>query len=65
MKKELSSCYFNSDDDVIAAVDHFLEVQDTDIYKEGICMLHDHWTMCVNVWGDYAEIESFYLRPWI
>lgn len=65
MKEELSICYFNSDDDIIAAVDHFLEVQDTDIYKERICMLHDHWTTCVNASRDYAEIHSFDLRPWI
>ncbi len=30
MKKELSGRHFNSDDDVIIAEDHFLEVQECD-----------------------------------
>lgn len=35
MKKELS----DTNDDVIPAVDHFLEVQDIDFDKERICLL--------------------------
>lgn len=44
MKKKQSGCHFESYDDSIVAVDHFLEVQDTKYYKEGIHMLHDRWT---------------------
>lgn len=40
--------YFDSDDDVITAGDHFLEVQDAEFYNIGIHMLH----------------ESLYLQPW-
>ncbi|XP_028270394.1 histone-lysine N-methyltransferase SETMAR-like [Parambassis ranga] len=56
MKKELSGRHVDSDDDIIAAVDHFLEVQNADFYTEGIRMLHERWTKCVNVGGDYIEI---------
>lgn len=35
-KMELSSINFDSDDEVIAAVNHFLKVLDTDFCKEGI-----------------------------
>lgn len=40
LKKELSGRHFDSDDDVMAASDPFLEVQDSDFFKEGICMLY-------------------------
>lgn len=72
MNKELSVCHFGSDNDIITAVDHFLEVQDADFYTEGICMLHDSWNKFVNLEGNYvvktnelgfSKIESFHLRP--
>lgn len=44
MKREHSGSHVDSNDDVVAAVDHFLKVLDVDFYKEGICMLHDSWT---------------------
>ena len=55
MKKELSGHHFRTDDDVIQAVNHFLDTQDADFYKDGIRMLHDRWTKCVNLRGDYVE----------
>ncbi len=33
IKKKPSSSNFDSDNDIIAVVDHFLEVQDTDVNK--------------------------------
>ena len=41
IKKELSGHHFGRYDDVMNAVDHF--------------RLHDCWTKCVNVEGEYAE----------
>lgn len=35
MKKGLSGCNFDSDDDVITAIDHILKVRDAKFYKEG------------------------------
>lgn len=42
MKEELTGRHIDSDDDLITAVNYFLEVQDDDLYKGGIHMLHDH-----------------------
>ncbi len=54
MKRELGGRHFDSDDDVIAAVDHFPWVHDADFYKEGggIYMLHYQRTKFVNIEGD-------------
>lgn len=38
--------------DDILAVDHFLSVQDTDFYKEGIQTLHEHWANYLNAEED-------------
>ena len=46
MKKELIGHNFATYDDVMNAVDHFLRDQ------HGL-LLHDHWTKCVNIGGDY------------
>ena len=55
MKMELSGHHFARDDDVMNAEDHFLRDHNDTFYKEGIPLLHDHWTKCVNVGGDYVE----------
>ena len=49
MKKEFGGHYF-ARYDVMNAVD-----QNGAIYTEGIRLLHDRWTNCVNVGGDYVE----------
>ena len=51
MKKELGGHHFATDDDVMNAVDHFLSDQNDAVYTEGIRLLHDRWTKCVNVGG--------------
>ena len=55
IKKQLHDHHFARDDDVMNTVDHFLRVQNGAFYTEGICLLHDCWTKCVNVGGDYAS----------
>ena len=52
MKKELSGHHFGRDDDVMNAVDHFLRDENGAFYTEGIRLLQDRWTKCVNVGED-------------
>ena len=55
IKKELGGHHFVTDDDVMNVVDHFLRAQNGAFYAEAILLLHDRWTKCVNVGGDYVE----------
>ena len=55
MKKELGGHHFATDYDVMNAVDHFLRALNGTFYTEGIHLLHDRWTKCVNVGEDYVE----------
>ena len=59
MKKELRGHNFARSDDAMNAVDHFLRDQNGAFYTEGIRLLHDCWTKCVNIGGDYVEKLDF------
>ena len=50
MKNELGCHHFDRDDDMHSVV-HFLRDQNGTIYTEEILLLHNRWTMCVNVGG--------------
>ena len=55
MKKKLGDHHFTTDDDVMNAVDHYLRPKMALFYIEGIRLLYDHWTKCVNVGAYYVE----------
>ena len=57
MKKEPRGHNF-ARDDVINAVDNFLRNQNSTLYTEEIHPLHDCWTKCVNVGGDYVDVTN-------
>ena len=55
IKKELGGLNFGRGDDVMNAVDHFMKDQNGTFYTEGINLLHDRWTRCVNIGGNCVE----------
>ncbi|XP_048259430.1 histone-lysine N-methyltransferase SETMAR-like [Haliotis rufescens] len=55
LKRHLAGTHFQSDDDVITAVNNFLSDQEVDLYKSGIMALQHCWQKCVDLKGDYVE----------
>ena len=55
LKTAISSTHFRSDDDVIHAVDDFLNGQEKDFFKSGIEALKQRWQRCIDTDGDYVE----------
>ena len=55
MKNELRGRKFEADEDVMEAVDDFLEEQDAEWYRRGLQKLEQRWTKCIDVRGDYVE----------
>ena len=55
LKTAISSTHFQSDDDVIHAVDDFLNGQEKDFFKSGIDALKHCWQKCIDTEGDYVE----------
>ena len=54
MTKELGGYQFPRVDEVMNAVDYFLRDQNGALYTDGIRLLDDRWSKCVNLGGDYV-----------
>lgn len=55
LKSVLRGQRFESDDDVMHAVETFLQEQTLDFYTEGLSKLESRWHKCIEVGGDYVE----------
>ena len=55
LKRELRGRIFESDDEVIAAVEEFFEEKNESYFTTGIQKLQDRWLRCVEKNGDYFE----------
>lgn len=55
LKSELRGHHFRTDDEVIHAVEEYLQAQDASFFQEGIGMLERRWTKCIEVRGEYVE----------
>ena len=55
LKSYLCGNHLATDDDVIIAVNEYLEDQTSKFYEEGTKKLHDRWTKCVDLEGNYVE----------
>ena len=55
LKTAISGSHFQSDDDVIHAVDDFLNGQEKDFFKSGTETLKHCWQKCKDTEGDYVE----------
>ena len=55
LKTAISGTHFQSDDDVIHAVDNFLNGQEKDFFKNGTEALKHRWQKCIDTEGDYVE----------
>ena len=55
MKSYLPGRHFENDDDIICAVEEFLEDQDTIFFRDGISMFEYRWTNSVGVKENYTE----------
>ena len=55
LKKAISGTHFQSYDDVIHAVEDFLDSQEQDIFISGIEDLQHSWQKCLDIEGNYVE----------
>jgi histone-lysine N-methyltransferase SETMAR len=55
LKSKLSGVHFETDDDVIGAVEEVFGSMDKTFYLVGIQALRHRWDKCVNLKGDYVE----------
>ena len=58
LKESLRGQKFDSDTDVIGAVNAFFEGQDKSWYNSGISLLEKRWSKCVALKSDYVDVEK-------
>ena len=60
LKKHLAGKRYESDDDVISAVEDFFEGQKENFYATGIRALQHRWKKRVDRRGDYVEEQTYF-----
>ena len=55
LKENIRGQVFDSEDDVMSAVDTRLHDQDRVFYKHGLKQLEKRWLKCIDVYDDYVE----------
>ena len=58
LRTAMSGTHFQSDNDVIHAVEDFLNGQEKDFFKSGIEVLKHRWQKCIDIEGDYMYVEK-------
>uniref|UniRef100_A0A3Q1CG10 Tc1-like transposase DDE domain-containing protein n=1 Tax=Amphiprion ocellaris TaxID=80972 RepID=A0A3Q1CG10_AMPOC len=55
LRAHLSGRHFQSDDEVIHAIEEYLEAQDVNFFHDGIAKLEYRWTKCIEFRGNCVE----------
>lgn len=55
LKRNLRGRKFDDEEEVIGAVDQYLEDQEETFYRKGLMMLKTRWEKCIRLKGDYVE----------
>ena len=55
MKRHLAGTHYNTNNDVISAVDNFHDIGDKTFYENDIKALECRWKNCVDLHRDYGE----------
>ena len=58
LKKDIRGLHFRSDEDVVTAVEEWVNGKDPDFFSSGL-MAHEHrWSKCITLEGNYIEKEK-------
>ena len=62
LKKDIRGCHFQSDEDVMTAVEESVSGKDPDIFSSGLMALEHSWSYCITREGNYIEKEEVDLK---
>ena len=58
LKRDIRGCHFLSDEEVVMAVEEWVNRQDSDFFIS-VLMAHEHcWSKCITLEGNYIEKEG-------
>ena len=58
LKKDIRRLHFRYDEEVVTAVDVWVNGTDPDFFSSGLMALEHRWSKCITLEGNYIEIEE-------
>ena len=58
LKKDIRGLHFLSDEEVVMAVEEWVNGKDPDFFSSGLMALEHHWSKCITLEGNYIEKEE-------
>ena len=58
LKKDIRGCHFRSDEEVVTAVEEWVNGKDPDFFISGLMALEHHWSKCITLESNYIEKEG-------
>ena len=57
-KKDICGLHFRSDEEVVTAVEEWVNGKDPDLFSSGLMALKHRWSKCITLKGNYIEKEE-------
>ena len=58
LKKDIRGLHFRSDEEVVTAVEEWINGKDPDLFSSGLMALEHRWSQCITLEGNYIEKEE-------
>ena len=58
LKKDIRGLHFQSDEEVVTAVEEWVNGKDPDFFSSGLMALEHCWSKCITLEGNYIEKEE-------
>ena len=58
LKKDIRGLHFRSDEEVVTAVEEWVNGQDPDFFSSGLMALEHRWSKCIRLEGNYIKKEE-------
>ena len=58
LKKDIRGLHFRSDEEVVTAVEKWVNGKDPDFFSSGLMALEHRWSKCITLEGNYIEKEE-------
>ena len=65
LKKDIRGCHFRSDEEVVRAVEEWVNGKYTDFFSSGLMALEHRWSKCITLEGNYIEKEVDLNRKYV